>query len=378
MKITELILTVTMLFIATPPSVAPAASQLPGAQQADPATESAIQRLRAKTVTVIPGKELDLKKLSPGLYAYVVFNLSEAESAAMGRIASFDSNRVVIAAGEGKGWEIALHDIVVLVVADNPGGIELWRMARREMSQVQETAMLEISGETLDVTTLRKGWHAHVFYRTSGIERSVTGVITRKDANHIVIKPGKKPGVRQKIRLKDIERLMVTRKRSDMKRWRRAREAMRDLQGPRVRLKAPSVSTEWIIGRFSGSTDDTLEVLTERGRVRVRRALVDDFEVSMGRHGNTKKGLAIGLLLGATAAILHKPSDTTNADLRGQENLIDAYVTLVGVPAMTLAGTLIGFVIETEKWVEVSPSRINLSIAPTRERGLRAALSFNF
>lgn len=378
MKITALILTATMVFSAIIPSVVHAAPQLPGAKQADPAVDAAIQMLHAKAVSVVPGKKLDLKKLSLGLYACVVFNSKEMENAAMGRIVSCDSNRVVVAAGGGKGWEIALHDIVVFAVADNPGGIELWRMARREMLEVQETAMTVLSGENLDLPKLKIGWHVHVDYRSSGIGRSATGVIVRKDANHIAIKPRKRSGVRWTIRTDEIERLIITRKRSDMKRWRRAREAMRELQGPRVRLKAPSVSTEWIIGRFSGSTDDTLEVLTERGRVRVRRALVDDFEVSMGRHGNTKKGLAIGLLLGATAAILNKPSDTTNADLRGQENLIDAYVTLVGVPAMTLAGTLIGFAIETEKWVEVSPSRINLSIAPTRDKGLRAALSFNF
>ena len=353
-------------------------SYVRGLQQRDPAVDVAIQSIHAKVVSVTLGNELDPEELAPGLYAYVVFNSRGMENAAMGRIVSRDPDRVVIAAGEGRGWEIALHDIVVLAVSDNPGGIELWRMARRKMLKVQETAMTVLSGENLDLEKLRIGWHAHVDYRSSGIKRSATGVIIRRDAKHIVIRPRKRLVVRWTIRTDDVERILVTRNRGDMRRWRRAREAMRELQGPRVRLKAPSISTEWITGRFADSNGDTLEVLAERGRVRVRRELIHDFEVSMGRHRHTKKGLAIGLLLGAAAAKLSKPSDATDADLRGQENLIDAYVTLIGVPAMTLAGTLIGAVIETEKWVEVSPSRVNLSIAPTRDKGLRAAVSFNF
>ena len=132
MKFAALVLTATMVFGAIIPSVVQATS--------DSAAEAAIQRLHAKAVTVVPGTELDLNKLEPGLYAYVVFNLNAAESAAMGRIFSCDSERVVIAAGEGKGWEIAPNEIVVLAVSDNPGAIELWRMARREMLQVQATS----------------------------------------------------------------------------------------------------------------------------------------------------------------------------------------------------------------------------------------------
>lgn len=96
MNTTALVLTATMVLSAIIPSVVQAASDL--------AAEAAIQRLHAKAVTVMPGTELDLNKLETGLYAYVVFNLNEAESAAMGRIFSCDWERVVIAAGEGKGW----------------------------------------------------------------------------------------------------------------------------------------------------------------------------------------------------------------------------------------------------------------------------------
>lgn len=382
MKITALILTATMLFSAIHQSVALAAPRLPGAQQADPAVEAAIQALHTKTVTVMSGKDLDLNRLSPGLYAYVVFNLNEAESAAIGRIVSCDSNRIVVAAGAGGGWEIALRDIVVLAVADNPGGIELWRMARREMLEVRETAMSDISGETLDLTALRKGWHAHVFYRTSGNRRSATGVIARIDASHIEIKPRIKPGVRQRIRVDNIERIIIVRERSEMDRWQKAREAMRQLQGPRVRLRVPSISPQWMIGRFAGSIQGTLVIHSERGTERIPRTLVTDLEVSMGRRRNTIRGMATGALAGLGAAFLIYPYNVYDDDRRGEVGERDRadrffYAVLV-VPLATVCGTLIGARTISEKWVEVSPSRINLSLAPTRERGLRAAVSFNF
>ena len=382
MKSIALILTATLMSNAIAPALAHAATQLRGAQQADPAIEAAIQRLHAKAVTVMPGKELDLKKLSPGLYAYVVFNSNEVENAATGRIVSYDSNRVVIAAGEGKGWEIARQDIMVLAFSDNPGGIELWRMSRREMSQVQESVMSVMSGENLDLTTLKKGWHAHVDYRISGVKRSATGVIVRRDANHIVIEPRKKSRVRWTIRSDDIERIIVARKRRDMDRWQRTKRAMRELQGPRVRLKASSISPEWVTGRFIGSVQDTLEILSERGAERVPRASVKDLEVSMGLHRSTIKGIGIGFLSGLGAAILIYPHDVSDNDRREKvgewEGNDRFFYAVLAVPLATLCGTLVGVRTISEKWVEVSPSRINLSIAPTRDRGLQAAVSFKF
>ncbi len=382
MKTAALILTTTLMFNAIAPALAHAAVQLRGAQQADPAVAGATQRLHTRAVTVLPGKELDLTELSPGLYAYVVFNSKEVENAAMGRIVSCDSNRVVIAAGEGKGWEIAQRDIVAIAVADNPGGIELWRVARRAMLQVQETSMTVLSDEDLDLGKLRIGWHVHVDYRSSGVRRSTTGVIIRRDANRIVIKPGKESEVQWKIRSDDIERLIVTRKRSDMNRWRTARQAMRELQGPRVRLKAPSISPEGISGTYRGSVQDTLEILSERGTERIPRASVKNLEVSMGRHRNTIKGLGIGFLAGLGVAFLIYPHDVFDDNRGGKVGEQEAddrfFYAVLAVPLATVCGTLVGARTITENWVEVSPSRINLNVSPTRNNGLRAAISFDF
>lgn len=158
--------------------------------------------------------------------------------------------------------------------------------------------------------------------------------------------------------------------------------AKRELQGRRVRLKVPAISPEWIIGRYTGSVQDTLQILSERGAERIPRALVEELEVSMGRHPNTVKGLGIGFFAGLAAAFLIYPHGVFD-DYRGEE--ADGLVGLerivaagLAVPIATICGIVIGSGIETEKWVEVPPSRINLSIAPTREKGLRAALSFKF
>ena len=330
--------------------------------------------LHAKSVKVMTGKELDLKRLAPGLYAYVVFHSKGLENAASGRVVDFDSHRVVIVPGAGKGWEIARKDIEIIAVSSEHGGIEQWRTARRTMLKVQDTEMTVLSGEKTDLEKLRIGWHAHVEYRSSGVIRTVTGVIARKDANHLMIESGSFD--RRTIRSGDIVRVLVTRKRNEMKRWRKARDAMRELQGPKVRLKAPSIMSGWTIGRFAGSTANTLEILSKRGYERVLISSIETLEVSLGRHRNTKKGMAIGLLVGVALGVWAEASDSSKG--YEMEELLDAYAVLVGVPAATLVGTLIGAAIETERWVDVSPSRINLSVSPTRDNGFRAELSLDF
>ena len=49
-----------------------------------------------------------------------------------------------------------------------------------------------------------------------------------------------------------------------------------------------------------------------------------------------------------------------------------------GAVSLCLLSTLIGVATKSEKWVEVPPQRLNLSIAPTLDKGLRAALTVNF
>ena len=53
-------------------------------------------------------------------------------------------------------------------------------------------------------------------------------------------------------------------------------------------------------------------------------------------------------------------------------------VALVAIVPICLLATLMGAATKSEKWVEVPPQRLNLSIAPTLDKGFRAALTVNF
>ena len=156
----------------------------------------------------------------------------------------------------------------------------------------------------------------------------------------------------------------------------------RPFRNARVRVHVHAISKKRIIGRIVSMTQDTLviegtgwifmpgrrtPVEKERTLYRVPLSAITNTEVSMGQRRNTGKGLSVGLGLGITlwfsAPYL---SPLLNTD------------TVAIAPSICLLATLIGVAIKTEKWVEVPPQRLNLSIAPTPEKGLRAALTVNF
>ena len=74
-------------------------------------------------------------------------------------------------------------------------------------------------------------------------------------------------------------------------------------------------------------------------------------------------------------AILINVPDGGGGDLEG---LVKALATAIIVPPLVVIPTLIGAMTKSDKWVEVPPQRLNLSLAPTSTKGLRAALTFNF
>ena len=80
-------------------------------------------------------------------------------------------------------------------------------------------------------------------------------------------------------------------------------------------------------------------------------------------------GLALNaLLLGAGAS----GDDNEKNDI----GLI--YGIMILTPPLLIIPTFIGAMIKSDKWVEVPPERLSLSVAPTSTKGLRAALTFNF
>ena len=163
----------------------------------------------------------------------------------------------------------------------------------------------------------------------------------------------------------------------------------------KVRVHAPVISKRRIIGEVVEMNRDTLilklvrmpwpqlreitanTVMTQDGQTllyQVPMSSISSLEVSMGRRRNTGKGLAIGLGLGLTVLIV-----TTRIVSPG----IGAGEIVVlagggGAVSLCLLSTLIGASTKSEKWVEVPPQRLNLSITPTSAKGLRAALAVNF
>ncbi len=119
---------------------------------------------------------------------------------------------------------------------------------------------------------------------------------------------------------------------------------------------------------------NTLVIQKGRRFYQVPVSSISTFDVSIKRYRNIGKGLIIGLAAGAVMTILINIPDP-ETDLQG---LGQAYATLIVLPSIAVISTLIGAITKSDKWVEVSPKRLNLSLEPTSPKGLRAALTFNF
>ncbi len=55
---------------------------------------------------------------------------------------------------------------------------------------------------------------------------------------------------------------------------------------------------------------------------------------------------------------------------------MEAFV--VGVALGALPGAAVGALIKTREWAEVAPSRVQVSLAPARGRGVAASLTLRF
>ena len=172
----------------------------------------------------------------------------------------------------------------------------------------------------------------------------------------------------------------------------------------RVRVYAPSIQKGQMVGRLIKMTQDTLVIQTTRTSQQVRAisprrirapedtqqgditfyqvpiTSISHLEVSMGQYRNTSKGLKIGLVTGlAIFAVSY--AYVKNLESRNPDNIDGLAIFIFGTiaaPSALVISTLIGAITKSDKWVEVSPQRLNLSLAPTSGKGLRAALTFNF
>ncbi len=183
------------------------------------------------------------------------------------------------------------------------------------------------------------------------------------------------------IAYRDIDTLVISQYAQSIEAWKNAKhQVQRHLENgdyTEVRVQVPSIWKRQVVGRFIKMTSDTLVIQRGGTFFEVPHSAISNFEVNIGQR-NTEKGMAIGLGVGAGIFFLvyanvdlDKPDDPTGA-------IALLYVLgYISIPICVLS-TLIGAATKSDKWVKVSPQRLNLSLAPTSTKGLRAALTFNF
>ena len=276
--------------------------------------------------------------------------------------------------------------------------------AIQKLNQKPVTVM--VRGQ-IDSSQIPWNWYVHVVYTSKGEKGNATGRIVNKMANDIIILNNQQYW---KIAYNDIDTLRIAKNMRDIERYRELGAKYK----AKVRFKIPSVSKRRITGRLVAAMQDTLIIegplqtyapgrrqrlvkvnfdtlFIQGGRTfyQVPVSSISNFEVSIGRYRNTDKGFKIGLAAGA--AIIGCTSISTYIEKKrlDEKNSGDASLayytlhiaTLVGYSAgafVCLLSTFIGAATKSDKWVEVSPQRLNLSLVPTSTKGLRAALTFNF
>ncbi len=271
---------------------------------------------------------------------------------------------------------------------------------RQDMEQTPqnpyEKTVTVMSRGQIDSSKITMGWYAHAVYTSEeGTKRTATGQIMEKGTDYILIRVEDKALKSWKtIAYRDVDILVVAQHTRDIEAWRNARQTQRHGEQPmqkfyagepRVRVYAPSIRKGWMVGKLIKKTQDTLVVrgeLTLYGRrfYQVPLSSISNLEVSTGYHRNTFKGMkiGIGISLGliaimAVGMVAYEPMIILAPDVLG----IALFSSYVLVPITTLT-TIIGAMSKSDKWLAVSPQRLNLSVAPTSTKGLRVALTFNF
>lgn len=154
--------------------------------------------------------------------------------------------------------------------------------------------------------------------------------------------------------------------------------------GTRVRVTAPFVLPDRIEGSMESATDDTLQVNTSAGLVKVPVENLQKLEVSTGRRANVGRGAiygtAIGGLTGLALGLIDGGAECSSSDAfclydysAGQ---MAAMGLLTGAALGAAVGAIVGAIVKTEKWETVPVSA--LSLGPDLGGGWRVAMSVGF
>ena len=246
------------------------------------------------------------------------------------------------------------------------------------IQRFNQEAVTIISRGQIDSSKITKGWYAHVVYTLQGATGTATSRIADKDTSRVALKYGFDT---HNINYDDIDTLVVDKQWRDIERYREI-GAKYDA---RVRFKAPSVTKKRITGRLINVAQDTL-MIEARRLYQVPVSAISKLEVSTLRYRNTNKGATAGISIGlGILAIafwkIYRADDEIYLDGGTERDGASFGLMVIGFPAAvlsTLTGTILGAISKSDKWVEVPPQRLNLSVAPTSTKGLRTALTFNF
>jgi hypothetical protein len=131
-------------------------------------------------------------------------------------------------------------------------------------------------------------------------------------------------------------------------------------EGVRVRVTAPALSEEPLVGTYWGIQDDGSLLLGEN-RWAIPSTYLTEVEVYVGTEGNFWRGAAIGAISGAVVGTLvgltwPGPSDFGHV----------AAGFLVGVPLGGLVGGGVGALVSTDRWRHIDrPAQPLVAVHPT-------------
>jgi hypothetical protein len=154
--------------------------------------------------------------------------------------------------------------------------------------------------------------------------------------------------------------------------------------GGRVRLTWATARGARLTGTVQHADNNVLTIMTDdRGVVKIPRAQVTKVEIPWGRRGHARKGFLTGALAGAMMGALLMAGDSEPLFCFGigcGPPTTREKVAFVGFTTLASGGigAGIGALIRSDRWVEVALGRVQVSLGPTRGRGVGVDASFAF
>ena len=350
----------------------------------------------AYAATYLQGAQVNANTLIRDAYVAVTYYDSKGkQKLEKGWIDAVGETSFTIRSGHWTKKTIAYNKVLSVIMSEESAILkqmsDVNRLIRNMGIQLPEVVIM--SREQIDSSKITKGWYAHVIYTSEGEEETVTGKITRQDSVHIVIRVQGEHALKfsKTIAYGDIDTLVISQHVQSIEAWKNAKQVKRHLKdkyNAKVRVQASSIWKSRVVGRLIKMTPDTLVISRGGTFFQVPVSSISNFEVNIGQHRNTGKGMAIGLSAGAVIigyTSIYTNKERKRIDPRGtdpqSQHLVVNRLRLLGYSAsviVCLISIFVGATTKSDKWVKVSPQGLNLSLAPTSTKGLRAALTFNF